>query len=85
MASDGDLVNFEIDGSVAYLTMQFAPHNLVDKPLLDSLASGLEVEARGRSRRGASEQASQLFRRRGTFSFRKSSRPAEGIRTASLP
>jgi enoyl-CoA hydratase/carnithine racemase len=41
MTTDGDLTLYELDGHVAYVTMAFAPHNLVDKPLLDAIVSGL--------------------------------------------
>jgi enoyl-CoA hydratase/carnithine racemase len=46
MTAETDLVFYELDGSVAYVTMAFAPYNLLDKPLLDEIVAAL-----GRARR----------------------------------
>ena len=35
--SERDLIIYEREGHVAYVTMAFAPHNLVDKPLRDAI------------------------------------------------
>jgi len=42
MTRELDSILYELDGRVAYLTMSFAPHNLIDKPLLDAIVSGLQ-------------------------------------------